>query len=174
VAVDPNNRFVVWVGTGENNSQRSVGYGDGLYKSIDGGKSFEKVGLGDSQHIARILIDPRDSDTVYIAAQGPLWSSGGDRGVFKTTDGGETWENVLEISENTGVSDMVFDPRDPDVLYASAYQRRRHVWTLLDGGPESGLWKTTDGGANWRYRTVTRVASAWPSHRSTPMSSTPL
>lgn len=150
VAVDPNNRFVVWVGTGENNSQRSVGYGDGLYKSIDGGRSFEKVGLDDSQHIARILVDPRDSDVVYVASQGPLWSSGGDRGVFKTTDGGETWENVLGISENTGVSDLLFDPRDPDVLYASAYQRRRHVWTLLDGGPESGLWKTTDGGESWR------------------------
>jgi photosystem II stability/assembly factor-like uncharacterized protein len=150
IAVDPNNRFVVWVGTGENNSQRSVGYGDGLYKSIDGGGSFKKVGLDDSQHIARILIDPRDSDTVFVAAQGPLWSPGGDRGVFKTTDGGETWENVLEISENTGVSDMVFDPRDPDVLYASAYQRRRRQWTLLDGGPESGMWKTTDGGETWR------------------------
>ena len=150
LAVDPTNRFVVWVGTGENNSQRSVGYGSGLYKSIDGGRSFEKVGLENSEHIARILIDPRDSDIVYVAAQGPLWSSGGDRGVFKTMDGGETWENVLTISENTGVSDMVFDPRDPDVLYASAYQRRRHVWTLLDGGPESGMWKTTDGGETWR------------------------
>jgi photosystem II stability/assembly factor-like uncharacterized protein len=150
VAIDPGNRFVVWVGTGENNSQRSVGYGSGLYKSIDGGGSFERVGLENSEHIARILIDPRDSDTVFVAAQGPLWSSGGDRGVFKTTDGGESWDNVLMISENTGVSDLVFDPRDPDVLYASAYQRRRHVWTLLDGGPESGLWKTTDGGESWR------------------------
>ncbi len=150
VAVDPNNRFTVWVGTGENNSQRSVGYGDGLYKSIDGGLSFKKVGLDDSQHIARILIDPINSDTVFVAAQGPLWSPGGDRGVFKTMDGGETWENVLEISENTGVSDLVLDPRDSEVLYASSYQRRRRQWTLLDGGPESGLWKTTDGGETWR------------------------
>ena len=150
VAVDPNNRFVVWVGTGENNSQRSVGYGDGVYKSLDGGKSFKKMGLANSEHIARILIDPRNSDIVYVAAQGPLWASGGDRGLYKTTDGGETWDLVLEISENTGVTDVHFDPRNPDVLYAAAYQRRRHVWTLIDGGPESGVYKSTDAGATWR------------------------
>jgi photosystem II stability/assembly factor-like uncharacterized protein len=96
LAVDPDNRMVVWVGTGENNSQRSVGYGDGLYKSIDGGSSFEKVGLENSEHIGMIRIDPRDSDVVYVAAQGPLWSSGGDRGLYKTTDGGETWDRILE------------------------------------------------------------------------------
>jgi photosystem II stability/assembly factor-like uncharacterized protein len=150
VAVDPNDRFTVWVGTGENNSQRSVGYGDGIYKSIDGGSSFEKVGLESSEHIARILVDPRDSDRVFVASQGPLWSSGGDRGVFRTEDGGGTWDNVLAIDENTGVSDLVVDPRNPDVMYASAYQRRRHVWTLIDGGPESGVWKTEDGGDTWR------------------------
>ncbi|MEE8191559.1 MAG: hypothetical protein V3T74_02365 [Gemmatimonadales bacterium] len=150
VAVDPNNRFVVWIGTGENNSQRSVGYGDGLYKSLDGGRSFEKVGLENSEHIAKILIDPRNSDVVYVAAQGPLWAPGGDRGLYKTTDGGETWEQVLAISENTGVTDVHFDPRNPDVLYAAAYQRRRHVWVLLNGGPESGIYKSTDAGATWR------------------------
>jgi photosystem II stability/assembly factor-like uncharacterized protein len=150
IAVDPNNRFVVWVGTGENNSQRSVGYGDGLYKSLDGGRSFEKVGLEHSEHIAKILIDPRNSDVVYVASQGPLWAPGGDRGLYKTTDGGDTWTRVLEISENTGVTDVHFDPRNPDVLYAAAYQRRRHVWTLIDGGPESGIYKSTDAGATWR------------------------
>jgi len=150
VAVDPNNRFTVWVGTGENNSQRSVGYGDGLYKSLDGGASFNKVGLDNSEHISRILIDPRDSDVVYVASQGPLWSSGGDRGLYKTTDGGTTWELILEIDEHTGVSDLVMDPRDPDVLYASSYQRRRHVWTLINGGPGSGIHKSTDGGETWR------------------------
>jgi photosystem II stability/assembly factor-like uncharacterized protein len=138
------------VGTGENNSQRSVGYGDGLYKSVDGGGSFKKVGLENSEHIARIFVDPRDSDVVFVASQGPLWSSGGDRGLFRTKDGGETWENVLSIDEHTGVSDLVVDPRNPDVMYASAYQRRRHVWTLIDGGPESGVWKTEDGGDSWR------------------------
>jgi photosystem II stability/assembly factor-like uncharacterized protein len=150
LAVDPRNRHVVWVGTGENNSQRSVGYGDGLYKSVDGGKHFENVGLKNSEHIAKIVIDPRDSDVVYVAAQGPLWAPGGDRGLYKTTDGGKTWNAVLEISENTGVTDLQFDPRDPDVLYAASYQRRRHVWVLIDGGPESGIHKSTDGGANWR------------------------
>jgi photosystem II stability/assembly factor-like uncharacterized protein len=150
VAVDPKRHLVVWVGTGENNSQRSVGYGDGLYKSVDGGRSFAKVGLEKSEHIAKVLIDPRDTDVVYVAAQGPLWGPGGDRGLYKTTNGGKTWSAVLTVSENTGVTDVAFDPRDPDVLYAAAYQRRRHVWTLIDGGPESGLYKSTDAGKSWR------------------------
>ncbi len=150
VAVDPNNRHVVWVGTGENNSQRSVSYGDGAYKSLDGGRSFENVGLENSEHIGRILIDPRNSDVVYVAAQGPLWSAGGDRGLFKTTDGGKTWTRVLEIDQYTGVTDVHFDPRNPDVLYAAAYQRMRRVWTLINGGPGSGIHKSTDGGATWK------------------------
>jgi photosystem II stability/assembly factor-like uncharacterized protein len=153
VALDSRNPDVVWVGTGENNSQRSVGYGDGVYKSEDGGKSWKNVGLKTSEHIAKILIDPRDSDVVYAAAQGPLWGPGGERGLYKTTDGGQTWKAVLTISENTGVTDVVMDPRDPDVLYAAAYQRRRHVWTLINGGPEGGLRKSTDGGATWRKLT---------------------
>jgi photosystem II stability/assembly factor-like uncharacterized protein len=150
LAIDPSDHLVVWVGTGENNSQRSVGYGDGIHKSVDGGKTFAKVGIEKSEHIGKILIDPRDANTVYVAAQGPLWAAGGDRGLYKTTDGGKTWSAVLTIGENTGVSDVVFDPRNPDVLFASAYQRRRHVWTLIDGGPESGLYKSTDAGASWR------------------------
>jgi photosystem II stability/assembly factor-like uncharacterized protein len=150
VTIDPRNHLVVWVGTGENNSQRSVGYGDGVYKSIDGGISFTRVGLQASEHIAMVLIDPRDSNVVYVAAQGPLWNSGGDRGLYKTTDGGKSWKAVLSISENTGVTDVVADPRNPDVLYAAAYQRRRHVWTLIDGGPESGIYRSTDAGASWR------------------------
>ncbi len=149
LAIDPEDRHVIWVGTGENNSQRSVGYGDGLYKSIDGGRSFKKVGLENSQHIGKILIDPRDSQVVYVASQGPLWNSGGDRGLYKTTDGGQTWTCVLEISPDTGVTDIVFDPRDPDVLYAASYQRRRRVWTLIDGGPEGAIYKSTDAGATW-------------------------
>lgn len=150
VAIDPLNPFTVWVGTGENNSQRSVGYGDGVYKSLDGGKHWKRMGLENSGHTGKILIDPRDSKVVYVAAQGPLWSAGGDRGLYKTVDGGETWTCVLEISENTGVSDMVFDPRDPDVLYASSYQRRRHVWTLISGGKESAIYKSVDAGATWK------------------------
>ena len=150
VTVDPKRRHVVWVGTGENNSQRSVGYGDGLYKSMDGGKSFQRVGLETSEHLAKILIDPRNSDVVYVAAQGPLWSPGGQRGLFKTLDGGKTWSAVLTISENTGVTDVALDPRDPDVIYAAAYQRRRHVWTLIDGGPESSIYKSADAGKTWK------------------------
>src|SRR5262245_38909727 len=149
VALDPKNPSVVWVGTGENNSQRSVGYGDGVYKSTDGGKTWANVGLKNSEHIGKILIDPRASDTVYVAAQGPLWGPGVDRGLYKTTDGGKTWAKVLNISENTGVTDVVQDPRNPDVLLAAAYQRRRHVWTLINGGPESALYRSTNGGATW-------------------------
>jgi photosystem II stability/assembly factor-like uncharacterized protein len=149
VTIDPNNPHVVWVGTGENNSQRSVSYGDGVYRSTDGGKKWENMGLKDSMHIGRIVVDPRDSRVVYVAAMGPLWSSGGDRGLYKTTDGGKTWKAVLTIGENTGVSDLVIDPRNPDRLYAAAYQRRRHVWTLIDGGPESALYRSTDAGATW-------------------------
>ena len=112
-------------------------------------RSWKNVGLEKSEHIARIVIDPRDSNVVYVAAQGPLWGPGGDRGLFKTTDGGKTWNNVLKISENTGVTDIAQDPTNPDVLYAASYQRRRHVWTLIDGGPESALYKSTDAGATW-------------------------
>lgn len=149
VVIDPNNPNVVWVGTGENNSQRSVSYGDGVYRSDDGGKSWKNMGLKKSEHIARIVIDPKDSNIVYVAAQGPLWGPGGDRGLYKTTDGGKTWKAVLTISENTGVTDVVMDPRNPDVLLAAAYQRRRHVFTLINGGPESAIYKSTDAGATW-------------------------
>lgn len=149
VTIDPNNTNVVWVGSGENNSQRSVSYGDGIYKSLDGGKTWNNMGLKESEHIGKIIIDPTNSDVVYVAAQGPLWRPGGDRGLYKTIDGGKTWEKSLEISENTGISDIVMDPRDPNVIYASSYQRRRHVWTLLNGGPEGAIYKTTDGGATW-------------------------
>ncbi len=153
VTLDPNNPSVVWVGTGENNSQRSVAFGDGVYRSLDGGQNWENVGLEESEHIGMITIDPRDSNVVYVAAQGPLWRSGGERGVYKTTDGGATWERVLHVSDDTGVNEVHMDPRDPDVLYASSYQRRRHVYTLVDGGPESAIYKSTDAGANWRKLT---------------------
>jgi photosystem II stability/assembly factor-like uncharacterized protein len=153
VTLDPTNPNVVWVGTGENNSQRSVAFGDGVYKSLDGGKSWKNTGLEESEHIGMIAIDPRDTDVVYVAAQGPLWRSGGDRGVYKTTDGGETWERVLHVSDDTGINEVHLDPRDPDVLYAASYQRRRHVWTLIDGGPETAIYKSTDAGANWRKLT---------------------
>jgi photosystem II stability/assembly factor-like uncharacterized protein len=149
VTVDPNDSLVVWVGSGENNSQRSVSMGDGVYKSVDGGKSWKNVGLEKSEHIGKIVVDPTDSNVVYVAAQGPLWAPGGDRGLYKTTDGGKTWKAVLTISENTGVTDVVLDPSNHNTLYAAAYQRRRHVFTLINGGPESALYKSTDAGATW-------------------------
>lgn len=154
VTYDPNNPFTVWVGTGENNSQRSVGYGDGVYKSTDGGSSWKNMGLEESQHIAKIFVDPRNSDVVFVASQGPLWNAGGDRGLYKTTDGGATWDTSLYISRHTGVTDLVWDPRDPDVMYAASYQRRRHVWTLINGGPESAIYKTTDAGETWNKITT--------------------
>jgi len=153
LAMDPKNPHVVWAGTGENNSQRSVSFGDGVYRTRDGGKNWENLGLKESEHIGMIALDPRDSDAVYVAAQGPLWRGGGDRGLYKTTDGGVTWERVLHISDDTGVNEVHLDPRDPDVIYASAYQRRRHVWTLINGGPESAIYKSTDAGASWRKLT---------------------
>ena len=149
ITLDPKNPLTVWVGTGENNSQRSVSYGSGLYKSEDGGRSWKNVGLKTSEHIGRIAIDPKDSNVVYVAAQGPLWGPGGDRGLFKTTDGGKTWKNILNISENTGVTDIVIDPNDPNTIYCASYQRRRHRWTLINGGPDSALYKSTDAGAMW-------------------------
>ena len=149
LAMDPNNHNVVWVGTGENNSQRNLAYGDGVYKTINGGKTWKNMGLKASEHIGKIMIDQRNSDVVYVCAQGPVWGPGGDRGLYKTTDGGKTWKAILTISENTGVSDMAIDPRNPDILYAASHQRRRRVYTKIDGGPESKIYKSTDGGVNW-------------------------
>ncbi|MBD3414012.1 MAG: glycosyl hydrolase [Candidatus Aminicenantes bacterium] len=149
ITIDPNNTHIIWVGTGENNNQRSVAYGDGIYKSTDRGASWKHMGLKNSEHIGMIVVDPRNSDVVYAAACGPLWSAGGDRGLYKTTDSGETWTPILTISEHTGVNEVHLDPRNPDIIYAAAHQRRRHVFTLIDGGPESGLYKSKDAGKTW-------------------------
>ncbi len=157
VTFDPSNPLVVWVGSGENNSQRAVGWGDGVYKSVDGGRTFTNVGLKASEHIGRIAVDPRDGNVVYVAAQGPLWAPGGDRGVYKTADGGKTWKQVLKVDEWTGGNEVWLDPRNPDVLYASTYQRHRKVWALIDGGPGSGIWKSSDRGETW-----TRLKSGLP------------
>jgi photosystem II stability/assembly factor-like uncharacterized protein len=150
VTVDPNRRFTIWVGTGEAVGGRHCGYGDGVYKSLDGGQTFANVGLKKSEHIAKILVDPRNSDVVYVASQGPLWSPGGERGLYKTTDGGKDWQNILSQGPYTGVTDIAFDPRDPDVLFAATHQRHRTVAALINGGPESGIHKSTDGGRTWR------------------------
>jgi len=149
VTIDPSNPHTIWVGTGENNNQRSVAYGDGVYKSDDGGKSWINVGLKKSEHIGKIIVHPTNSNIVYVAAYGPLWSEGGDRGLYKTEDGGKKWTKVLEIDEHTGISDIVMDSRNPDIIYAAAHQRRRHTFTYVGGGPGSGIHKTIDGGKNW-------------------------
>ena len=149
LAIDPVNTNVIWVGSGENNNQRVVAYGDGIYKSEDGGKSFKNMGLKNSEHIGRIAIDPTNSDIVYVAAYGPLWKSGGERGIYKTIDGGKTWKQVLSVSENTGFNEVMVDPRFPNIVYAAAHQRQRKVFTYIGGGPESALYKSTDGGATW-------------------------
>ena len=154
LTLDPTNRNTLWVGTGENVSGRHVGFGDGVYRSRDAGSTWEKLGLENSQHISRIIVDPRDSDRVLVAAQGPLWSSGGDRGLYLTTDSGRTWTKILGGGEWAGVTDLVMDPHDPDTLYAATWQRQRTVAALMDGGPESGLHKTTDGGKTWRALTT--------------------
>ena len=149
VELDPSNPLTVWVGSGENNAQRSVAFGDGVYKSTDGGKTWANVGLKDSGHISQIWIDPEDSDHVLVAAQGPLWSAGGDRGLYETRDGGESWNAILTVDEHTGINEFVVDPNDKATIVASSYQRRRHVWVLINGGPGSGVHRTTDGGASW-------------------------
>jgi photosystem II stability/assembly factor-like uncharacterized protein len=149
VAIDPKDSNIVWLATGENTSQRSAHFGDGLYKSTDAGKTWKRVGLEKSEHLGEIIIDPRNSNVVYVSSQGPLWSAGGDRGLYKTTDGGATWTRVLHVSDDTGIADIAFQPGKPDVIYASAYQRRRAVGQMIGGGPEGGIYKTTDGGKKW-------------------------
>ncbi len=153
VTIDPNEPDTVWVGTGENVSGRHVGYGDGIYKSLDAGASWTRMGLEDSEHIGMIRVDPRDSNVVYVAVQGPLWSAGGERGLYKTVDGGESWEKTLGGGDFTGVNEVHMDPRNPDVLYAVTWQRFRNVASLMDGGPETGIHKSTDGGYTWRELT---------------------
>jgi photosystem II stability/assembly factor-like uncharacterized protein len=149
VAVAPSNPDIVWVGTGENNNQRSSSYGDGVYKSVDGGKTFRKMGLERSQQVGRIRVSPDDPDVVWVAAAGPLWAAGGERGIYKTTDGGQTWHNTLQVDEHTGAVDLVLDPSDADVMYAATQQRERRAYSYVSGGPGSGIWKSTDGGESW-------------------------
>ncbi|HKG97082.1 MAG TPA: hypothetical protein VKA97_04685, partial [Pyrinomonadaceae bacterium] len=150
VAIAPSDPNIVWVGTGEANNRQSSSFGDGIYKSIDAGKSFSKMGLEDSQTIARIVIDPRDPNIVYVAVLGHLFGPNKERGVYKTTDGGETWTNVKFIDEDTGFTDLAMDASDSKILYAASYQRRRTSFGFNGGGPGSGIWKTIDAGKTWK------------------------
>ncbi|MBR9826622.1 MAG: glycosyl hydrolase [Alphaproteobacteria bacterium] len=149
LTLDPSNPDIVWVGTGENIGGRHVAWGDGIYRSADGGSTWENMGLEGTEHISEIIVHPDDSNTLWVAAQGPLWNGGGERGLYKSTDGGETWENVLEIDEWTGVTDLVMDPRNPDRLYAATWQRHRTVAAYMGGGPGTGIYMSEDGGENW-------------------------
>ncbi len=153
LAMDSHNHNVLWAGSGENNHQRSVSYGDGVYKSVDGGKSWKNMGLKESYHIGRIVIHPENSNIVFVAAEGSVWGSGGDRGLFKTIDGGKTWSKVLNISDDTGVNNVEIDTKNPDIMYATSEQRRRRTQTRIGGGPESAVWKSVDGGGNWKKLT---------------------
>ncbi len=149
VEVDPSNPNTIWVGTGENVGGRHVGYGDGVYKSTDGGKTWKNMGLEDSEHISTMIVHPENSDVIWVSAQGPLWDRGGQRGLYKSSDGGETWTQTLGNAEWVGATDVVIDPRDPDVLYAATWQRHRTKAAYMGGGPGSGLHKSTDGGETW-------------------------
>lgn len=140
----------IWVGTGERANRQSSGWGDGVYKTTDGGKTWTNMGLKESHHIGRIVIHPNDTNTVYVAAMGHLWGANNERGLYKTTDGGETWERIIYVNDDTGVSDIAMDPTNPDILYAATYQRRRRPYGFHGGGPGSGLHKSTDGGKTWK------------------------
>jgi hypothetical protein len=154
IAIAPSDPSVVWVGTGEPNNRQSSSWGDGVYKSLDAGKTWKKMGgLEATHHIGRIVIHPKNPDVAYVAAQGHLWGPNPERGVYKTSDGGKTWAQVLKINDDTGVSDMVMDPESPDILYAAAYERRRTPFGFNGGGPDSAIYKTTDGGTTWKKLT---------------------
>ena len=149
IVLDPKNSQTIWVGTGEANNQRSSLWGDGIYKSIDGGKTWKNMGLEESQHIGRVIVDPTDSDTVYVAALGALYSANPERGLYKTTDGGKSWKKVLYVNPDVGVVDVVLDPNNTSTLFAASYERRRRAWDFDGAGPGSAIYKSTDGGDNW-------------------------
>ena len=149
LALDPQNPEIVWVGSGENVGGRHVGYGDGIYRSNDGGSTWSNMGLESSEHLSKIIVHPGNSDVVWVASQGPLWSQGGERGVYKTTDGGATWTRTLGDDEWVGATDLLIDPRNPDVLYAATWQRQRSVAGYMGGGPGTALYKSLDGGSTW-------------------------
>jgi photosystem II stability/assembly factor-like uncharacterized protein len=149
VAIAPDDANLVWVGTGENNNRQSGSWGNGIYRSTDGGQTWKHLGLTETRHIARVVVDPVDHDVVYVAALGHLWGPNRDRGIYKTIDGGLTWTPVLQVDEHTGATELVMDPSNNKVLYAATYQRRRSSWGFNGGGPGSAIWKSTDAGRTW-------------------------
>ena len=153
ITFDPNNTHTIWLGTGENIGGRHVGFGDGIYKSTDDGQSWENTGLKKSEHISKIIVNPDNSDIIYVAAQGPLWAPGGERGFYKSTDGGKSWKRTLGDDQWTGVTDIAIDPANPDRIYAATWQRHRTIAAYMGGGPESGIYKSEDGGNTWKKLT---------------------
>jgi len=162
IEVHQRDTAVVWVGTGERASRQSSSWGDGVYKSTDGGRTWRHMGLRDSKHIGRIVMHPDDSDVVFVAAMGHLWGPNEERGLYKSTDGGETWRRVLFVDRETGAVDVAMDPSDPTVLYAATYQRQRRPWGFHGGGPGSGLYKSTDGGETWTKLTNAGLDNGLP------------
>ena len=150
LAIDQQNPKIIFVGTGESNMRNSVSIGDGLYRTTDGGDNWTKIGLDSTEHISKIIIDPKNSNTIYVAAPGPLWHDSPHRGLYKSEDGGKTWNKILYISPGAGVADVAVDPNDPRIVYATSWEFRRKPYEFNSGGPGSGVWKSNDGGKNWR------------------------
>ena len=179
IALASSNPNVVWLGTGEAWSARISSYGDGVYKSEDGGKTWHHMGLRETRYIGRIVVHPEDENTVYVAALGSLWGPNEERGLFKTTDGGKSWTKMLYENPHTGVVEVALDPSRPDTVYAATYLRERRAWNFVGGGPESGLFKSTDGGETWveltngcpkwiRVASESRFAEANPTQSTQP------
>jgi photosystem II stability/assembly factor-like uncharacterized protein len=162
IAVHQRDTSMVWVGTGERASRQSSGWGDGVYKSVDGGRTWRNMGLGESKHIGRIALHPDDPEVVFVAAMGHLWGPNEERGLYRSLDGGETWERVLHVDGEAGAVDVAMDPSDPRILYAATYQRRRRPWGFHGGGPGSGLYKSTDGGSSWVRLTNSGLENGLP------------
>ena len=150
ITIDPSNNNTIWLGTGENVGGRHVGIGKGVYVSYNGGETWENKGLKKSEHISKIIVNKSNSNIIFVASQGPLWSSGGERGLYKSIDGGKSWKLVLEVNEWTGVTDVVVDPRNENIMYAASWQRHRNVAAYMGGGPGTKIFKSVDGGNNWR------------------------
>lgn len=150
IAIDPSNPHTVWVGTGENVGGRHVGFGDGIYKSTDDGKTWTNMGLRDSEHISEIIVNPSNSQIIWVAVQGPLWAKGGQRGFFKSVDGGNTWKKTLGNDEWVGVTDIDFDPRNPQRLYAATWERHRTIASYMEGGYKTAIYRSEDGGESWK------------------------
>ncbi|MFI5387478.1 MAG: WD40/YVTN/BNR-like repeat-containing protein, partial [Fimbriimonadales bacterium] len=155
---DPN---LVWVGTGEATSRNSVAWGDGVYKSMDGGTTWTNMGLKETMHISRVLIDPNDNNVVYVGALGRTWGYNKERGVYKTTDGGKTWKQVFALDEKTGVADMTMNPKNPNEILVAMWQHIRKGYDFTSGGPNGGIYRTTDGGKTW-HKAMKGIPNAWP------------